>query len=237
MRPSLVIGSLVTTLVIAATASAGPIYNFASLSGGNKVTILGTGPSTIGPVSAQGFSFKGGTWLPDRLTARNEPDDRGLGVCSETDSQCRMGLTGGGDWNELSQLVNNEAILLSLAPGWRWTELWLSSFDSGGTGGSEEGKIYWGNSLAIATLLSTSGLTFDFGAFGSAVEGNILSLAGSSVVNRNARYILFVPDGPVGDNNDYLVYGASAVQVPEPATIGLLAVGLGAVLSRRRRKV
>ena len=74
----------------------------------------------------------------------------------------RIGATGSGDDNELSQLENSEAILLSLTPGYSWSELWVSSLDSGGadldgTGGpntsAEAGRLYWGTSSDAARFL------------------------------------------------------------------------------------
>ena len=173
------------------------------------------------------------------LIARNETDDKGLGVCTEgaDASSCNIGGTGGGDYNELSQLVNEEAILLTLAPGWTWSELWVSSLDTGGTGGTEEGRLYWGDVPDVATLLAGSS-SFHFVAGGlpsSGVEGKLSLPSG---FNFNARYVLFRPDGAIGsrENNDYLVWGATATSVPEPGTLTLLGLGLAGVRFARRRK-
>jgi len=223
-------------LGLPAAGAAGPIHNFASLSPGAN-TSLGSGLVSVGPVTAQGFSFKSGVWAPDVLIARNVTNDHGLGVCSETPlSDCRLGGFGAGDWNELSQLEYPEAILFSIADGFRWTELWVSSLDGGGTGGTEEGRVHWGNSSAIASLLGGPSFAFDFGNFGAAVEGDILSLAAAAAFDPDARYVLFVPDGTVGQNNDYLVWGASTEPVPEPGTLFLLGTGAAALARARGRR-
>jgi hypothetical protein len=237
MKRCLILGAIGAALALPQTALAGPLYDFSTLSAGGKVTSLGTGTSTIGPVSAQAFYFNG-AWVAGTLIARNEGGlvDDGLGVCSPGDaSHCSIGSTGGGDWNELSQLTDEEAILFSLAPGWTWSELWISSLDSGGTGDSEEGRLYFGNSSDVATLLTSSSFDFTFGELPQ-VYGDVLTLASSSSFDPTARYLLWRPDGANGDNNDYLVWGASATQtVPEPASMMLFGVGLAGLVARRRK--
>ena len=235
---------LTVTLVIgiAGTLFAGPVFDFSSLSSG-LVTSLGTGATTIGPVTAQAYMETApNVWEPANLIARNEGNaDRGLGVCTEGNANCHIGSTGNGDYNELSQLTTQEAILLSLAPGYKWTGLWVSSLDSGdGPGiagtvdGKESGIVNWGSSNNVVTLIGSSNFTFAYPDAGLNGFGDILPLPAASSFNDNARYVLFRPNGPLGANNDYLVWGASAVQtVPEPATLALFAIG--ATLARRRR--
>ena len=234
--------ALMTTIAMlvggVGTLSAGPIYDFSTLSGGTVIN-LGTGATTIGPVTAEAFSLKAGVWGADYLIARNEPGDHGLGVCAEGLANCSIGGTGDGDDNELSQLTVQEAIRLTATYGYSWTELWVSSLDSGGTGGSEEGRLYWGNDGDILALLAGPSFVFKYPDFGAGiVEGDILGLAAAAGFDPGARYVLFVPYGALGDNNDYLVYGASGVAVPEPATLALLGLGFaGFSAVRRRRRV
>lgn len=234
-------------------AGAGPLYDFSTLAVGGKTTSLGA-DEKLGPITAQAFqrSWVSGAWKweTSTLTARDEdPADHGLGVCSEGSTTCHIGGTGAGDYSELSQRSKQEAILLSLDVGWDWTELWVSSLDGGGTGGTEKGKIYWGDTADIPTLLlggATRSFSFKFGDLpGSKVEGDLLTLGAlKSIFDQTSRHVLFVPDGKApdkygkgGDDSDYLVYGAGAKStVPEPATILLLGVGLGgAAVTRHRR--
>jgi hypothetical protein len=240
----------VATVFLPGMLYAGPIYDLSTLSVGGKVTNLGTGavPLPLSPITAQAFKKNAmGLWVATNLIARNEGEDHGLGVCSEgvaaSGNPCHIGGTGGGDVNELSQMTKEEAILLTLAPGWHWTELWVSSLDSGdspGTSdkdGKEAGKIYWGSSTDVATLLGGPSFNFEFTQFGSAVEGNILGLPGAGVFNAASQSVLFRPNGLLGENNDYLVYGASATNpVPEPATLTLMGLGIAGAAARRRRR-
>lgn len=227
-----------------APAAAGPLLDFSTLAVGGNITNLGTGAKSVGAVTAQAYQKSSSVWSAARLIARNETNDHGLGVCSSAEysaSLCNVGSTGGGDWNELSQLYNTEAIMLTLAPNWKWSQLWVSSLDGGGTGGGETGKIYWGNSSDPATLISqatSQGKTFTFesGQFANgAVEGNILSLAQASIFDKSAKYVLFMPGGSKGDNEDYLLYGAGA-NVPEPGIAALLLLGAAAGLRLRHRR-
>src|SRR4051794_11332262 len=146
------IAAFVSLLALPHSAAAGPIYDFSTLAPSNIVTDLGSS-TTLGTVTASAYYNNGGTWTGTTLIGRNEgADDAGLGVCSPGES-CNIGGSGGGDANELSQLTNNEAILLTLASGSSWVDLWVSSLDSGGTGGLEQGTLYWGNTSNITTLL------------------------------------------------------------------------------------
>src|SRR4051812_14975240 len=131
-------------LAVPGAAAADPIYDFSTLAPGGLVTSLGTS-TTLGPITASAYYDNGGTWTSITLIARNEGTaDAGLGVCSPGES-CNIGTTGAGDANELSQLNNNEAILLNLASGSNWLDLYVSSLDSGGTNNQEQGMVYWGN--------------------------------------------------------------------------------------------
>jgi len=245
MYARLSVFALTVALGLPGTLYAGPIFDFSTLSVGGKVTDLGTGSTTVGPVTAQGFKLASGTWTASHLIARNESGaEMGLGVCSEGSTNCHIGSTGNGDYNELSQLTNDEAILLTLAPGWKWSQLWVSSLDSGdGPGlsgtvnGKESGIVFWGSSNSVSTLLSGSHFSFAYPDVGTDASGDILGLSAASSFDDSARYVLFRPNGPLGANNDYLVWGAAAVQtVPEPGTLALFALGATVARAARRRR-
>ncbi len=96
--------------------------------------------------------------------------------------------SGGGDVNELSNQKAFEAIRLTLKPGDIWTELWVSSLDSGGSNSNESGILYWSNSPTSFT----NSFNFSFNNFPADSETTaLLSLAPSSF-NPAAKYLLFI---------------------------------------------
>lgn len=215
-------------LALPATASA-LSFDFTLLNGGAQ-GLLATSVSHNGVVAS---AFHTNLTTATNLWLRNVPNDHGLGVCSEGATACN---TGGGDVNELDNNGLQEMILLERPDAFHWTSLWVSSLDSGGTGGSEEGLIRWGDDLNNLT----GSFQFGFGNFGGSVEGDLFAIAAFvAAFDPDAKYILFSHPGNVGDNNDYLVWKGALDEgefdAPEPGTLALLGIAAFGLALRRRR--
>lgn len=230
------------SLLAATAANAGPVIDFSTIAGSNNSS-LGSSTS-LGGISITAYETNFSTTSTLWLRKEGTSDD-GLGVCSSSEI-CPTGGSGGGDINELSNESKVEWIVLQRPTNEMWSQLWVSSLDSGGTGGNETGTVYWSNTLGDLT----NHFTFSFNNFNPAVDGNILGLLQASGFDPLAKYVMFRAgtDGQIAGsdfNNDYLVWGATLAacpdchteNVPEPVTLALFGSGLaGAAILRRRKK-
>ena len=222
------LAGVVLALGFAGVGLATPTINFAN---GTNDTLLGIS-ETVGGITIYGGAWNGSSVHFANLWLRNQPNDHGLGVCSEGNRACS---SGGGDVNELDNSGNYEGILLDKGAGSaNWASLWVSSLDSGGSNGHETGTLLWGNSLS--DLLGNY-FSFSYGDFGTSVEGDVLGLSQAGSFDPTARYVIFLAGTPSciagaqtpgcnGTDNDYLVYGASLASVPEPPALGLFGLGV-----------
>lgn len=210
----------------AGVAQAAPPIDFTTIPPGTNNQPLAHS-ETAGGVTASAFVYNGGTSYTDViLWLRNQTNDNGLGVCSETN--CK---TGGGDVNELSNQLNDEVIRLK-APtsNHLWTDVWVSSLDTGGSNDAESGLVYWSNT-ALPNLSALTPIQIDLNDItGGGVEGSIWKHLVVNGIDPTADYLFFRAD-PLNTeggkaNNDYLVWGVGTQPVPEPGTYALMGVGL-----------
>ena len=209
-----------------------PTIDFSTFSSPSSFNSPPQNSVTIGGITVNAFTYSSGTYTNSQLWLRHEaPNELGLGVCSEGTSCGAPGGTGSGDYNELSNGNKFEVIRLTLPTDMIWSDLFVSSLDTGGSNNNESGILYWSDS-ANPVLSSLSSILFSHNTLG-ADYGSIWN----SSIDSNAKYLFFTPNASNGKNNDYLVWGASVSPVPEPSTYAMVLAGLGLVgFAARRRK-
>ena len=196
---------------------------------------LGLSTLTVDGITAEALTYGGGTsYSASTFWLRKNPNDNGLGVCSTGENCGRANTTGNGDDNELSNGHNDEVIRFGKSNGQTWSDIWLSSLDTGGTNGLEKGVLYFSNTTA-PDLSTLTGIDFNKTSVGfSSNEGQAWNYFTSNGLDASAKYLFFRADPTNGTNNDYLVWKVAAV--PEPSTYALMAAGLVVVGSMVRRQ-
>jgi len=226
-------GLLLAALLQSTFAGAAVLdFDFATVTGGNPLA----SEITVGGVVAHGFSLQNGQYQDANLWSNSTLAEHGIGVCSEGATAC----TGIGDVNELSNQLNLEVLRLTLPTGQKWSSLWVSSLDEGGSNNNETGTLYWSNlPQPDLSTLSTQHV-FAHSDLGGLDEADLLALPGfPGTFDTSAKY-LFFRAGPnlAGNNNDYLVSGGNLAAVPEPSSLACMFAGIAALVTlvaRRRR--
>jgi hypothetical protein len=200
-------------------------------------------PTNVDPgtgLTVSGLWLDGATWKPANLYVRNQTNDHGFGICSPADAPPCPGPDGGGDINELDNLGAPELIRLALPPGYEWESVQLSSLDDNDDGEPdfEFGRL-WADVDGNPATFDVTKVIWEFMGHETDVEPLFDDFTADEAI---APYLFFEPfdwrTTGMNDNNDFLVWKAAINQtrVPEPATLGVLGIGLVALRLLRRRR-
>lgn len=212
-----------------AFAASSPAIDFSLL---GPVGAWGGGSTaSVSGITIDAFKYTPATsYVATDLWLRNSYEDHGFGVCSEGVSSC---TSGGGNVNELDNLGNDEVIRLTKGTD-NWSDVFVSSLDS-----SEVATIYWSNDAAANLNTLTTKVEVASGWLGAGVvEGSILAQLNAAAWDPSSTYLYFRAGGSIATttDNDYLVWGVTAI--PEPETYAMLLAGLGLMgfVARRRQR-
>jgi len=133
----------VVALLLAASLSFAQVVDFSAITPTGPIASIYTDPGT--GLIASGYYRSGSSWIQTDLNlwVRNDPPDNvGLGVCNPNEvANCTSG-----EFNELSNNVSPELIVLKLPPGYTWVRVWISSLDTG-NGAIERGQLWASNAI------------------------------------------------------------------------------------------
>ncbi|HYA45992.1 MAG TPA: PEP-CTERM sorting domain-containing protein [Burkholderiales bacterium] len=216
--------------------AAAPPIDFSTIGTASTFNSVVHNTWTVDGITIDAFKYAATpTYTASKLWLRTEAvPERGLGVCSEGSLCGPAAGPGYGDYNELSNERNDEVIRLTRPDNTVWSDLWVSSLDSGGTNNNEKGIVY---SSDLATPVLSGGASFSHSALG-ADDGSIWSLV-SAGIDPTDKY-LFLRADPTNTvwgkgNNDYLVWGVGVLPIPEPETYAMLLAGLALLGLAARR--